>query len=77
MKISLIFFSFILFSSCSLVVSTVANIKDINPITGEYSIGTQRFFFIDSSRTNWYLDGYDKYIWIDVNQNKIIKCESS
>ena len=22
-----------------------------------------------------YLDGYDKYIWIDINQNKIIKCE--
>ena len=60
MKTSLIFFSFILFSSCSLIISTIADIKDINPTTGGYSIGTQRFFFVDSSRTNWYLDGYDK-----------------
>ena len=22
-----------------------------------------------------YLNGYDKYIWIDTHQNKIIKCE--
>ena len=47
-------------SSCSFVVSKVAKIQDINPTTGNYAIGTQRFLLIDSSRTNWFLEGYEE-----------------
>ena len=56
-KISLLLV-FLLLSSCSIVVYKVADIKDINPVSGKYSIGTKRFLLIDSTRTNWYLDDY-------------------
>ena len=60
MKKILTLLLFILFlSSCSVFVYHVADIRDINPVTGPYSIGTKRFQLIDSLRTNWYLDGYE------------------
>ena len=57
-KISLILFCIFYCSSCSLVISKVANIKDINHTTGMYDIGTKRLLLIDSTRTNWFLDDY-------------------
>ena len=47
-------------SSCSVIVYKVANIQDINSVTGKYEIGTKRFLFIDSTRTSWYLKNYDQ-----------------
>ncbi len=60
MKKILLLFALLLFSSCSVIVYKVADIQDINSVTGKYKIGTKRFLFIDSTRTNWYLEDYNK-----------------
>lgn len=61
MKVKSLILILFLFSSCSVIVYHVADIRDIKPVTGKYSIGTKRFEIVDSSRTSWYLDGYDDY----------------
>ena len=48
-------------SSCSFVVRKTANIQNINLVTGQHLIGTKRMVWIDSTRTNWFLDGYGPY----------------
>ena len=48
MKKILLLLLLFLFSGCSVIVYKVANIQDINPVTGKYEIGTKRFLFIDS-----------------------------
>ena len=60
MKKILLLFLLFLFSGCSVIVYKVADIQDINSVTGKYQIGTKRFLFIDSTRTNWYLEDYNK-----------------
>ena len=50
----------LLLSGCSIVVYKVADIQDINAVTGKYEIGTKRFVFVDSNRTNWYLNEFNK-----------------
>ena len=60
MKKTLLLLLLFLLSSCSVVVYKVADIQDINSVTGKYEIGTKRFLLIDSSRTNWYLSDYNK-----------------
>ena len=79
-KISLILFCIFYCSSCSLAVSKVANIKDINQPTGVYDIGTKRLLLIDSTRTNWFLDDYHHekrklmtQIWYPANSDSLIK----
>jgi len=79
-KVILILFCLFLCSGCSLFVSKVANIQDINSTTGKYSIGTKRFVLIDSTRTNWFLDDYNKdrrtlmtQIWYPANSDSLIK----
>ena len=72
------FFIFFI-SSCSFIVSKAANIQDINPVTGLYSIGTKRMMWVDSTRTNWFLDGYGPYrklmtqIWYPADNQTLIK----
>ena len=46
MKKILLLLLLLLLSSCSVVVYKVADIKDINPVTGQYEIGTKRFLII-------------------------------
>ena len=58
-NICILIISVIFLFSCSIVVNKVANIRDIKEVTGEFAIGTKRFQIIDSTRTSWYLDGYD------------------
>ena len=60
-NICILIISVIFLFSCSIVVNKVANIRDIKEVTGEFAIGTKRFQIIDSTRTSWYLDGYDGY----------------
>ena len=72
------FFIFFI-SSCSFIVSKAANIQNINPVTGLYSIGTKRMVWVDSTRTNWFLDGYGPYrklmaqIWYPADNQTLIK----
>ena len=56
-----ILFITIFVSSCSFVVKKTANIQNINLVTGQHLIGTKRMVWIDSTRTNWFLDGYGPY----------------
>ena len=60
MKKILLSLSLLFLSSCSVIVYKVANIQDINSVTGKYEIGTKRFLFIDSTRTSWYLKNYNQ-----------------
>jgi len=79
-KTLIISFCLLICSSCSLFVSKVANIQNINSTTGKYDIGTKRFLLIDSKRTNWFLDDYNKdkrklmtQIWYPANSDSLIK----
>ena len=56
-----ILFITIFVTSCSFVVKKTANIQNINLVTGQHLIGTKRMVWIDSTRTNWFLDGYGPY----------------
>ena len=56
-----ILFITVFVSSCSFVVKKTANIQNINLVTGQHLIGTKRMVWIDSTRTNWFLDGYGPY----------------
>ena len=56
-----ILFCLFLFSSCAFVASKITNIQDIKSATGVYPVGTKRMVWIDSTRTNWFIDGYGKY----------------
>ena len=60
-KNTIIIIALFVLTSCSVVVTKVAKIKDINEVTGLYKIGTKRFLLVDSSRTNWYKKGYGDY----------------
>ena len=76
--LQIIFISFFL-TSCSFIVKKAANIQDINNVSGKYSIGTKRMVWTDSTRTNWYLDGYGKnrklmaQIWYPANPETLEK----
>ena len=79
-KVILILICLLLSSGCSLFVSKVANIQDINSTTGKYSIGTKRFVLTDSTRANWFLDDYNKdrrtlmtQIWYPANSDSLVK----
>ena len=56
-----ILFITIFVTSCSFVIKKTANIQNINLVTGQHLIGTKRMVWIDSTRTNWFLDGYGPY----------------
>ncbi len=79
-KIVSILFCLLLLSSCSLFVSKVANIQNINTVTGKYSVGTKRLLLIDSNRSNWFLDEYSQdkrrlmtQIWYPANKDSLFK----
>ena len=65
-------------TGCSFVVKKAANIQDINSVTGKYSIGTKRMVWVDSTRTNWFLDGYGQHrklmaqIWYPADSQSLI-----
>ena len=74
-----ILFCAIFISGCSIVISKAANIQDINVATGLYSIGTKRMVWVDSTRTNWFLDGYGQnrklmmQIWYPADSTNLLK----
>ena len=65
-------------TSCSFVVKKAAKIQNINLITGQHSIGTKRIVWVDSTRTNWFLDGYGPYrrlmaqIWYPADKQTLV-----
>ena len=56
-----ILFITIFVTSCSFVIKKTAKIQNINLVTGQHLVGTKRMVWIDSTRTNWFLDGYGPY----------------
>ena len=59
--------------------SKAANIKDIKQTTGLYSVGTKRMVWVDSTRTNWFIDGYGEHrklmtqIWYPADNTTLLR----
>ena len=55
----LLIFIWCIFTGCSFVASRVVPLNDIKSPTGDYQIGTETFYWIDSSRTEWFSDNLE------------------
>ena len=55
----LLIFIWCIFTGCSFVASRVVPLNDIKSPTGDYQIGTEIFYWIDSSRTEWFSDNLE------------------
>ncbi len=56
LNILIIFNISLLFHGCAYVASKVVHFGNIPPPTGKFSVGTDLFFWVDSSRTEWFTD---------------------
>ena len=50
----ILLFLYLILNGCTQFASKVIHFSDIPAPTGEYVVGTSLFYWVDSSRTEWY-----------------------
>ena len=64
-------------NGCAALIRTVVPLSDVTAPTGTYPVGTKIFHLVDSSRSEWFQDGYDGHrelmvrVWYPANKSSL------